>query len=397
MKKAILILSFLFFSFSLFSKEKEFFFQKGDCLFLSPIENPDKKLEKILKHIELKDYKKAKKRIYNLKLEFVNKEILALMEAFVGFLEKPEDNGSFLLDYLNPEIETHKQIKAEILWLAGNKVESFNLYNLLNKNLLNNITIKKHLENRIISYCKDLDLEIESVLKSDEFQNLCFKIQSLPEKIFKENAYYKGRTLCAILKRNLEESNYFLNLMEKNEKKDFEFFVEILGMDNSQQLSELKNAEFNDRQKELAKYLYIKTEDLWLLQNMPSCYTNAYKSKEINLKELSLLFCLYFPQIRAELEENIIKSNEKLEKPELECLFPLILNNIINENLIEGKVKGDDFIFYLKKFIVFLNLINPCEGDWENYVNCGLIPKEKDKEKIEGEFVASIIRKLRGK
>lgn len=397
MKKAILILSFFFFAFSLFSKEKEYFFQKGDCLFLSPIENPDKGLAKILKYIELKDYKKAKTKIYNLKLESINKKIYALMEVFVDFLEKPEDNGNFLLNYLSAEIETHKQIKAEILWLMGNKIESFNLYNLLNKNLLNNITIKKHLENRIINYCKDLDYEIENVLRNGEFQNLCFKIQSLPEEIFKESIYYKGRTLCAILKRNLEEGNNFLNLMEENEKKDFDFFVEILGMEISEQLHQLKNTEFNERQKELSKYFYSKTEDFWLLQNMPSCYTNAYKSKEINLKELSLLFCFYFPQIKSELEESIIKSNEKLEKHELECLFPLILTNVIDENLLEKKVKGDDFIFYLKKFIVFLNLINPCEGNWESYVNCGLIPKEKDKEKIEGEFVASIIRKLRGK
>lgn len=397
LKKAILILSFLFFSFSLFSKEKEFFFKKGDCIFLSPIENPDKKLKKILKYIEQKNYKKAKTRIYNLKLEFVNKEKCALLEAFVGFLEKSEDNGSSLLHYLSEEIETHKQIKAEILWLSGNKIESFNLYNLLDKNLLNNINIKKHLENRIINYCKDLDFEIENVLRNGEFQNLCFKIQSLPEEIFKESIYYKGRTLCAILKRDLEESKSFLNLMEENERKNFEFFIEILGMDSSQQLSELKNAEFNDRQKELAKYLYIKTEDLWLLQNMPSCYTNAYKSKEINLKELSLLFCLYFPQIKAELDDNIIKSNEKLEKYEFECVLPLFLSNVVEENLLDEKIKGDEFIFYLKKFIVFLNLINPCEGNWESYVNCGLIPKEKDKEKIEGEFVASIIRKLRGK
>lgn len=397
MKKAILTLSFLFFAFSSFSKEKEFFFQKGDCLFLSPIENPDKKLKKILKYIEQKNYKKAKTRIYNLKLEFVNKEKCALMEAFVSFLEKPEDNGSLLLNYLNPEIETHKQIKAEILWLLGSKIESFNLYNLLNEDTLNNFVIKKHLENRIINYCKDLDLEIENVLRNGEFQNLCSKIQFLPENFFKENAYYKGKTLCAILERNFQESSNFLNLMDQNERKDFEFFIEILGMDFTQQLSKLKNTEFNEKQKKLAKYIYSKIEDLWLLQNMPSCYSNAYKSKEINLKELSLLFCLYFPQIRGELEEDIIKSNEKFEKHEFECLYPLILSKVVEEGLLEEKINGDDFILYLKKFIVFLNLLSPCEGNWESYVNCGMIPREKDKEKIGGEFVASIIKKLRGK
>lgn len=396
LKKAILILSFFLFAFSLFSKEKEYYFKKEDYLFLSPIENPDKKIKKILKYIEQKNYKKAKTRIYNLKLEFVNKEKCALLEAFVGFLEKSEDNGSSLLNYLSEEIETHKQIKAEILWLSGNKIESFNLYNLLNEDILNNFVIKKHIENRIINYCKDLDLEIENVLRNGEFQNLCSKIQSLPEKFFKENAYYKGRTLCAILERNFQESNNFLNLMEENERKDFEFFVEILGMDSSQQLNELKNSEFNERQKKLAKYIYSKTEDLWLLQNMPSCYSNAYKSEEINLKELSLLFCLYFPQIRSELEENIIKLNEKLEKHELECLYPLILSKVVEDNLLEKKINGDDFIFYLKKFVVFLNLLNPCEGNWESYVNCGMIPSEKGKEKIGGEFVASIIKKLRG-
>lgn len=396
MKKAILLFSIFLFSFFLYSEEKEYFFYKNDGVFLNPIENPDKELLKIFKFVNSKNYKKARSKLYNLKLELKNNEEIKFLELFIDFLEKDENNGNELLSILNDENPVLMQIKAEIFWLRGEILKSFKIYGKLPDEILSKNIIREKLQKRSKNYCEKLNIKIDDTLKDGNFDDLCNEIESLPEKILKEKIFYKGKTICAILKRDSEKANIYYNLMEDDEKEKLEFFINIFNLDLSLQLKELKNREFDLNHKKLAKYIYNKTEDLWLLQNMPPCYLEAYQKEEINLKDLSLLFCLYFPQIKSEIRDEPEKSINNLNKFEYECIYSLYIGNFLSEDALGEKIYGDNFINYLKKFIEYLNLINPCQGSWNGYVECGIIPEEKEKDKISGEFASQVIRKLRG-
>jgi len=396
LKKAILLISIFLFSQIILSENKDYFFYKDGAILLSPLENPNKNLLKILDLLSSKKYKKAKSKLYNLKLEFKDEKNFPLLEKFIDFLEKKENNGSDLIPFLDENIISHKQIKAEILWLLCKEIDSFKIYGTLPEEILNKKDIKKTIDKRVKDYSSKLENEIEEGISKGNFDGLCLKIKELPEKIFKENAYFKGKTICAIIKRDIEEASLYFEKLEEKDKKEYQPFIKILNLELAEQLRELKNGKFDERFKKFSKYLYNKIEDEWLLQNMPPCYLKAYNSENINLKEMALLFCLYFPQIKTELSDDFKILKENSDIFENECLYSLILGKIIDKEILEEKINSENFIFYLKKFIVFLNLIVPCEESWDSFVKCGIISEEKEKDKISGEFVSSIIRKLKG-
>ncbi len=396
MKKAILLISFLIFPLNLISEKKEYYFYKDDSIFLSPVESKDKNLLKILNLISSGKYKRAKSKLYSLKLEVKDKQNCIFLEKFITFLEEPENKGSDLIPFLKEDITTHQQIKGEIFWISGKKIESFNIYNLLPEEILNKKEIKKHLEKRIIDFCNELKFEIDGTLEEGNFDKLCNKIEVIPERFFERNEYYKGKTICAILKRDLENINKYYEKLNEEDKEELKFFKDLFNLDLAEQLKELKNNHFEKKFQKVAKYLYNKIEDKWLLDNMPNCYKRAYDSKNITLKELALLFCLYFPQIKGEIKEEIKENNENLDTFEMECFYPLFLAKILEEDSLNEKLEGDNFTHYLKKFVIFLNLLVPCNDGWDSFIKCGLIPVEKEKDEIEGEFAASVIRKMKG-
>lgn len=396
LKKAILILSFLILTQCLFSQKEDYYFYKADGIFLSPVEGSDKEIDKILKVLTSKKYKKVKSKLYNLKLEFKNNEDIKILEKFIDFLEKEEDKGTDLLELLNKENKNHIQIKAEILWLLGKKYDSFNLY----ENIFDYISSKKpvfnFLEKRIQDSLKEMEINLKETLSSGNFDGFCLNLKRFPEKLFKGDIFFKGKTLCLILEGDREGAEFSFQKMAEKDKKEMEIFMEIMGLNFSQQVERIKSNNISSDFKKFAMNLYNKIEDKWLLENVPPCYLNAYNSKQINLKEMALLFCLYFPQAKAEIPGDLKGIYKNLEPSEFECLYPFFLGKVIEEDKIYEKISGDSFIFYLKKFISFLNLLDPCNGTWDGYVNCGFIPAEKNKDEIEGKFVASIIRKVRG-
>lgn len=397
MKKAILLISFLIFPLNLISENKDYFFYKDNSIFLNPIIIEDKNLTKILNLISQKKFKTARKKLCSLKLEVKDKQNCILLEKFITFLEEPENNGRDLLPYLKEEIATHQQIKGEIFWLSGKKIESFSIYNFLPKEILNKVEIKKHLEKRIIEFCDELKFEIDETLEEGNFDKLCNKIEAIPEDFFEKNENYnKGKTICAILKREPNDTNKYYEKLDDKDRKELNFFKDLFNLELGEQLKRLKDAQFDKKMQKISKYLYNKIEDKWLLDNMPTCYQKAYYSKNITLKELALLFCLYFPQIKGEIEEEVKENNENLDPYEIDCLYPLFLAKILEKNSLNEKLEGDNFIYYLKKFVIFLNLLVPCNDNWDSFVKCGLIPIEKDKAEIEGEFAASVIRKMKG-
>lgn len=396
LKKAILILSFLIFSLCLFSQKKDYYFYKNDGIFLSPVEEPSKEIDKILKLLNSKKYKKAKTNLYNLKLNLKSSETFKLLEEFILFLEKPEKDGSGLVKLLKDDFPSHKQIKAEILWLSGKKFESFAIYNEIYEYILDKTELKKSLEGKVKDFTFLLEKDLKEALKGGNFEDFCLGIWKFPEKLFRGETYYKAKTLCSIIEGNEEEAERCLQNINGNERKNLNFFVEILKLGNTQQLEELKKGNFDEEYKKFAHYLYFKIEDLWLLENMPPFYLEAYNSKNLKLKEMAILFCLYFPQIRGEIQKGAGEDYKEFDPLELSCLYPLILGKVIEKDSLEEELDGDRFIFYLNKFLEFLNLLNPCGKEWDGFVKCGIIPAEKSKEKIEGRFLASIIRKIKG-
>lgn len=396
LKKAILILSFLLFSFCLFSQNEEYYFYKNGAVFLSPVEKSNKEIDKILKLLSSKKYKKAKAKLYNLKLEIKNKEDFRLIEKFILFLEKTENSGADLIKLLREDIPCHKQIKAEIYWLWEKRFESFDLYSEIYDFILDKPKVLKSIQRRVEEFSNLLDREIKETLEKGNFDDLCLNIQKFPEKLFKGEVFYKGKTLCSIIDRNLEEAERYIKGIGGEEKKKLIFFVEILKLGYTRQLEELKGGNYDEVYRKFANYLYFKVEDFWLLENMPPFYSIAYNSKNINLKEMATLFCLYFPQIRGEAGKELKEEYRNIDPLELSCIYPLILGRVIDEEHLEEKLEGENFISYLNKFLEFLNLLNPCGKEWEDFVECGIIPAEKSKEKIEGAFLASIIKKIKG-
>ncbi|MEJ5166573.1 MAG: hypothetical protein WHV67_06060 [Thermoanaerobaculia bacterium] len=396
MKKAILILSFLIFSLCLFSQKEEIYFYKNDGIFLSPVEDSSKEIDKILKLLSSKKYKKAKTNLYNLKLNLKSSETFKLLEEFILFLEKPEKDGSDLLGLLKMDIPSHQQIRAEIFWLSGKKYESFAIYDTIYEYVSTKPKLLKSLQGRVKDFTNFLKEDIREVLEKGNFEDFCLGILRFPEKLFKGETYYKAKTLCALIEGKTEEAERYIQSMEQGERGNLGYFVEILKLENTQKLEELKAGNFDRDYQKFAKYLYIKFEDLWLLENMPPFYMEAYNSKNLKLREMAILFCLYFPQIRGQVGKGIKEEYKDLDPMETGCLYPLILGKIIEKERLEEKLDGEKFIFYLSKFLEFLNLLNPCGKDWDGFVKCGFIPVEKDREKIEGQFLALIIRKIKG-
>lgn len=395
LKKAILILSFLIFSLGLFSQKKEYYFYKNDGIFLNPVEESSKEIDKILKLLNSKKYKKAKANLYNLKLDIKNNETFKLLEEFILFLEKPEKDGSDLVKLLK-DFPSHKQIKAEIFWLSGKKFEFFAIYNEIYEYILDKPELKKSLEVRVKDFTFLLEKDLKATLEGGNFENFCSGILKFPEKLFRGGTYYKAKTLCSIIAGDANEAERYLQNINEKERIDLNFFVEILRLGNTQKLEELKKGNFSEEYKKFASYLYFKIEDLWLLENMPPFYLEAYNSKNLKVKEMAILFCLYFPQIRGEIQKGAGEDYKEFGPLELSCLYPLILGKVIEKDSLAKELDGDKFIFYLNRFLEFLNLLNPCGKEWDGFVKCGIIPAEKSKEEIEGQFLASIIRKIKG-
>ncbi len=381
----ILLLSILLLNLKLFSFEKEFYFEKGDCLFISPIEFQDKKTFKILKVLREKKFDKAKAKLLNLKLNNENVKDYEILKTFIEFLKDPQDRGKNLEEVLNLENPRHKQIKAEILWLNEKKMDSFKIYGEISKEILNNYEFSKNLEDKL-----------EEVLMEGNYFSFCLKLENLPENIFNTLEFYKGKTLCSLIERDIEGAEKYFNLLDSKSKEFFKPFLNILKGDNlSYQLKNFKEMEYSKNQKIIYYILYKSTEDLWLLENMPPCFRDAYNSEDLKFLEFALILCFYFPQIKAEiLEEDEL--GEDLNKFERECLYYFFLNKIFDKENLEKKLDGDILIEKLNLFLNSLNLLNPCEPRWESYIKCGLIQEGFSKEKIDGKSFSEIIRKIRG-
>ncbi len=397
LKKVILLVSIILLNLKLFSLEGEFYFEKGDCLFISPIEFQDKKTFKILKILKEKKFDKAKAKLLNLKLNNENIKDYETLKIFIEFLKDPQDKGENLEGILNLENPRHKQIKAEILWLNEKKMDSFKIYGEIPREILDHYEIKKLLERRTNEFSKNLEDKLKEVLMEGNYFSFCLNVENLPERIFNTLEFYKGKTLCGLIKRDIEVAEKYFNLLDSKSKEFYKPLLNILKEDSlSYQLKSFKEMEYSKNQEKLYYILYKSTEDLWLLENMPPSFMEAYNSKDLSFLEFALILCFYFPQIKADILEEKEEFAENLNKFERECLYYFFLNKIFEKEVLEKKLDGDILMEKLHLFLNSLNLLNPCEPRWESYIKCGIIQEGFRRDKIDGKSFAEIIRKIRG-